>query len=56
MSLKKESSVYLVIIFILAGLSIGAAYYRYIVQGDFVYFSTEDQIPSQFDLSSYSQP
>jgi|CXWL01.1.fsa_nt_gi hypothetical protein len=56
MNLKKESLLYLVVIFVLFGLSVGVTHYRYVVQQDFVYFSLEDSIPSQFDLSSYFQP
>jgi hypothetical protein len=55
MSPKKEGVTFLAVIFILFILSVGAAYHRYMVQQDFVYFSTEDQIPDQFSLSAYPQ-
>lgn len=55
MSLEKGGFVYLTIIFTLFGLSVGVAYYRYMVRQDFVYFQTEEQIPDHFSASSYSQ-
>lgn len=55
MSTEKGSFVYLIIIGVLFGLSVGMAYYRYMVRQDFVYFPAEEQIPNHFSLSSYSQ-
>lgn len=53
MQIGKSGSIYITILFVLTGLSIAGTYYRYMVRQDFVYFTTEDQIPSQFDVSSY---
>ncbi len=49
----KKSNTFLLIIFILILFSIFATYYRYFIQGDFKYFMTKDEIPNQFDLSTY---
>lgn len=54
MQTEKSALVYIAIIFILLGLSVTVAYYRYMVRQDFTYFQTEDDVPSQFDISSYS--
>ncbi len=54
MQIGKSSVMYIALISAFALLSLGVAYYRYMVQQDFVYFPTEEQVPSQFNLSSYS--
>ncbi|MFA5942111.1 MAG: hypothetical protein WC798_00345 [Candidatus Paceibacterota bacterium] len=55
MQIGRSSIIYTVVLFVLVGLSVGAAYYRYMVRQDFTYFQTEDEIPDQFDPSAYSQ-
>lgn len=50
----KKSNTFLLIIFVIAFVSILVTYYRYVVRQDFQYFTTEDEIPDQFDPSTYT--
>ena len=34
-------------------ISVGITYYRYIVLQDFIFFTTNNQIPDRFSISSY---
>jgi hypothetical protein len=54
MSSERQNAIFLLILFILVGLSVFVTYYRYIVQNDFFYFTTEESIPDRFAPASYS--
>jgi hypothetical protein len=45
--------VYIAVLFSLLLLSAGVSYQRYIVEENFDYFMTEEELPNQFDLSTY---
>lgn len=54
MTLKNENNnAFLVILAVVILLSIVVSFYRYIVKEDFVYFTTEEDIPDRFNLNSY---
>lgn len=53
MHATRDSTVFLVILFVLLGMSVAAAYYQYLVLENFQYFTTEEQIPERFDAASY---
>lgn len=55
MQTKKSALIYISILLVLIILSLVVTYYRYMVQQNFTYFQTEDQIPNHFDISSYSK-
>jgi uncharacterized membrane protein len=55
MSSEKQNTIFVLILFVLIGLSVSATYYRYIVQNDFVFFTAEEEIPDRFAPDSYNQ-
>ena len=50
----KKSNIFFLVFFLLLLISISMAYYKYIVRHDFQYFTIEEDIPNQFDLSTYT--
>ncbi len=50
----KKSNVFFSVFFIFLVTSILVTYYRYIIRQDFQYFTTENKIPNQFDIHSYT--
>lgn len=52
MSLK-GSIAYVLLILLLLFVSTFFAYQKYIVNEDFLYFSTEEELPDRFDVNSY---
>lgn len=56
MNYLKSSGYYLLLIAGLATISTSVAYYKYIVRQDITYYATEEEIPSQFELTTYLRP
>jgi len=50
---NEKSNLFFQAIFFVLLLSVFASYCRYVVWRDFQYFLVEDEIPSQFDLTTY---
>lgn len=50
---KNKGSIYIVFLVALVLVSSAASYYRYVIAEDFIYFTTEEEIPSQFDIATY---
>lgn len=50
---SKKNNIFIIVIFFAITVSVLMSYFRYIVQNDFNFFSTEEEIPNQFVLSSY---
>ena len=53
MSENKQNNFFIVILLFAIILSASFAYYRYMIKGDFVYFTEEGSIPDRFDINSY---
>jgi len=45
MTENKKTKIFFIIFFLLIFISIGVAYYRYVVKEDYVFFMDEDEIP-----------
>jgi len=50
----KKNNIFFLIFFLLLLVSISVTYYRYIVRQNFQYFTTEEEIPNQFDVNIYT--
>jgi hypothetical protein len=50
---NKKDAIFFLVLFFLMMYSIGAAYYKYILQEDFAYFLAEEDVPDQFDMNAY---
>lgn len=53
MNVSRGSGLFISFILLLALMSAGVAYYRNVVMKNFEYFTEEDQVPDQFELSNY---
>lgn len=51
----KRSNIFFIILFFLFIYSVFSIYYKYIFLEDFHYFLTEEELPNQFDLSTYPE-
>lgn len=52
--MDKKSKVFFVALAVLILASIGATYYRYVVMGDYVTFTDENNVPSPFDVLKFN--
>jgi hypothetical protein len=52
-TMKVSAPFYVSLLFLLVFISAGVSYMKYVINSDFTYFETEEEIPSQFDLATY---
>lgn len=50
---NKKNNLFFLIFFVFLFVSMLITYYRYIIHQDFKYFTTEEEIPNQFDFHTY---
>lgn len=53
MGQRNGKFIYILFIFALILISSIASYYRYVILEDFSFFHTEDNVPTQFEQSTY---